>query len=169
MRVSPPLLAIWPSIVFSANDGHRPPVQLHLFLFSEIISHSCARNACQAQSLQLKTAPPPATPTRGRQHQSALSSVVEHILHTDGVAGSNPAARTILIPTRKKVAQAAGFRAVMRKRERKWERFRQDSIWSVVCPMSRLRDQPYFETGNRLLRERYRPNHTTGVDWRLPV
>jgi hypothetical protein len=57
----------------------------------------------------------------------------------------------------------------MRKRERKWERFRQDSIWSVVCPMSRLRDQPYFETGNRLLRERYRPNHTTGVDWRLPV
>ncbi len=26
---------------------------------------------------------------------SALSSVVEHILHTDGVAGSNPAARTI--------------------------------------------------------------------------
>jgi hypothetical protein len=26
----------------------------------------------------------------------ALSSVVEHFLHTEGVAGSNPAARTIL-------------------------------------------------------------------------
>src|SRR6185295_20115947 len=30
-------------------------------------------------------------PARG-----ALSSVVEHFLHTEGVAGSNPAARTIL-------------------------------------------------------------------------
>jgi hypothetical protein len=29
------------------------------------------------------------------QHQSALSSAVEHFLHTEGVAGSNPAARTI--------------------------------------------------------------------------
>jgi hypothetical protein len=37
---------------------------------------------------------PPARASPGRQHQSALSSVVEHILHTDGVAGSNPAART---------------------------------------------------------------------------
>ncbi len=35
----------------------------------------------------------------GTQHLGCIlrarSSVVEHILHTDGVAGSNPAARTI--------------------------------------------------------------------------
>ena len=29
------------------------------------------------------------------QQGSALSSAVEHFLHTEGVAGSNPAARTI--------------------------------------------------------------------------
>ena len=29
------------------------------------------------------------------QHAGALSSAVEHFLHTEGVAGSNPAARTI--------------------------------------------------------------------------
>jgi hypothetical protein len=32
---------------------------------------------------------------RAPPHDSAISSVVEHILHTDGVAGSNPASRTI--------------------------------------------------------------------------
>src|SRR5882724_4305513 len=32
----------------------------------------------------------------GVNYDSALSSVVEHFLHTEGVAGSSPAARTIL-------------------------------------------------------------------------
>ena len=34
-------------------------------------------------------------PSRPFDPVSALSSVVEHFLHTEGVAGSNPAARTI--------------------------------------------------------------------------
>jgi hypothetical protein len=41
--------------------------------------------------LAKQPSPIPFSPSRDR----ALSSVVEHILHTDGVAGSNPAARTI--------------------------------------------------------------------------
>ena len=32
------------------------------------------------------------------QRKGALSSVVEHYLHTVGVAGSKPAARTIFVP-----------------------------------------------------------------------
>ena len=31
------------------------------------------------------------------QSECVLSSAVEHFLHTEGVAGSNPAARTILL------------------------------------------------------------------------
>ncbi len=33
---------------------------------------------------------------KARQLESSLSSVVEHILHTDGVSGSNPLASTSL-------------------------------------------------------------------------
>ena len=46
-------------------------------------------NACQGPAFSPKPRP------RRTAGQSALSSVVEHILHTDGVAGSKPAARTI--------------------------------------------------------------------------
>ena len=35
---------------------------------------------------------------QGVGFRSALSSVEEHFLHTEGVAGSSPAARTILLP-----------------------------------------------------------------------
>jgi hypothetical protein len=56
-------------------------------------SSSPKRIACQFQSQQVILPTRPSTMAIG--FQSMLSSVVEHILHTDGVAGSNPAACTI--------------------------------------------------------------------------
>jgi hypothetical protein len=59
----------------------------------------CSRLAKGAEGLDF---------SKGVSIQRALSSAVEHFLHTEGVAGSNPAARTIPLNFLRSLAPGAG-------------------------------------------------------------